>query len=116
MPGTNAAELDYRTFGTALRDLLIERGVTTRLGNPDWPAFTAKVPGVHYETLRKAVAGDRPVAPKLIEAVGKALGLEPQMFAEYRLWQVRCSFDPAVVGTEPALENLARWESRQNQS
>jgi transcriptional regulator with XRE-family HTH domain len=114
MPGTYTGELDYRTFGTALRDLLIERGITTRLGNPDWPAFSAKVPGVHYETLRKAVTGDRPVAPKIIEAVADALRVDPETFAEYRLWQLRRTFDPADVGTEAALENLARFESEEH--
>jgi hypothetical protein len=104
-------QLDYRTFGIALRDLLIERGITTRLGSPDWPGFSARMPDVHYETLRKAVTGDRPVAPKIIEGVAKELNLSPEFFAEYRLWQVRCTFDPASVGADTAIGNLERWES-----
>jgi hypothetical protein len=118
MAGKNARvqreQLDYRTFGTALRDLLIDRGVTTRLGNPDWPGFAAVLPEVHYETLRKAVTGDRPVAPKIIEAIAKNLGVDPEMFAEYRLWQLRCTFDPAQVGVATAIQNLARWERRED--
>jgi hypothetical protein len=101
---------DYRVFGTALRDFLIERGITTRLGSPDWPGFAARLPEIHYETLRKAVAGDRPVAPKIIEGVAKELALDPEAFAEFRLWQVRRTFDPAEVGIQAALQNLARIE------
>jgi hypothetical protein len=107
---TQSAQRDYRRFGIALRDLLIECGITTRLGNPDWPGFSKKVPGLHYETLRKAVTRDREVAPKIIEAVAKALKVDAEFFAEYRLWQLRRSLDPAEVGVEAAFKNLARWE------
>ena len=30
---------DIRSFGVHLRDLLLEKGVTTRIGNPDWAGF-----------------------------------------------------------------------------
>lgn len=107
-------DLDYRTFGIALRDLLIERSITTRLGSPDWPGFSKRVPGIHYETLRKAVTGDRAVAPKIIEAVAAELEVKPELFAEYRLWQLRCTFDPGIVGAQPAITNLAQWEKRRD--
>jgi hypothetical protein len=93
-----------------LRDLLIEEEITTRLGNPDWAGFARTLPGIHYETLRKAVAAERPVAPKIVEVVARKLGVDPTTFADYRLWQVRTTFDPGSVGIETALENLARWE------
>jgi hypothetical protein len=101
---------DYRPFGVVLRDLLIEEEITTRLGNPDWAGFARTLPGIHYETLRKAVAAERPVAPKIVEVVARKLGVDPTTFADYRLWQVRTTFDPGSVGIETALENLARWE------
>ena len=117
MAGKNARapreDLNYRTFGIALRDLLIERSITTRLGSPDWPGFSKRVPGVHYETLRKAITGDRPVAPKIIEAVAAELDVEPELFAEYRLWQLRSTFDPGVVGAPAAIKNLAQWEKHE---
>ena len=111
-PGSK--QLDYRTFGTALRDLLIERGITTRLGSPNWPAFAEQLPSVHYETLRKAVAGDRPVAPKIIQAVAKKLEIRRRDVRRVPPLQVRCTFDPAEVGVEAAFENLARWESQRD--
>jgi hypothetical protein len=107
---TREGRRDYRPFGIVLRDLLIEREITTKLGNPDWVDFARTLRGVHYETLRKAVTGERPVAPKVVEAVAKNLGVDPTMFADYRLWQVRKTFDPATVGIDAALESLARWE------
>ncbi|HMI99552.1 MAG TPA: hypothetical protein VK488_06955 [Gaiellaceae bacterium] len=107
---TRKGQRDYRPFGVVLRDLLIEREITTKLGNPDWTAFARSLPDVHYETLRKAAAAERPVAPKVVEAVAKELGVEPATFADYRLWEVRKTFDPGSVGIDAALENLARWE------
>jgi hypothetical protein len=102
---------NYRPFGTVLRDLLIEREITTKLGNPDWAGFAKTLRDMHYETLRKAVAGERTVAPKVIAAVAKRLNLDPTLFAEYRLSQVRSEFDPGAVGIERALRNLERWET-----
>lgn len=107
---TREGRRDYRPFGIVLRDLLLEREITTRLGNPDWVAFARTLRDVHYETLRKAVTGERPVAPKVVEAVAKKLGVEPTEFADYRLWQVRKTFDPGSMGIEVALENLAQLE------
>jgi hypothetical protein len=102
---------DYRPFGTILRDLLIERDFTTGMGNPNWSNFAHSLRGVHYETLRKAVVQERQPAPKLIQVVARKLQVPPELFAEYRLWKTRNQFDPAEVGLETALDNLARWEA-----
>jgi hypothetical protein len=95
-----------RPFGAVLRDLLLYRGVTTRMGNPDWAGFAQQLSGIHYETLRKAVVGERQPAPKLVEAVSDALGVEPDAFVEYRLWDARRRLDPQEVGLEQAMKNL----------
>jgi hypothetical protein len=100
-----------RPFGIALRDLLIAHGVTTTMGNPDWAGFVQQLPGVHYETLRKAVTGERYPAAKVIEAVSDALSVEPDTFAEYRLWRAQRQFDPKEVGLERALKNLDAWDA-----
>ncbi|HEX7254954.1 MAG TPA: hypothetical protein VF236_03425 [Gaiellaceae bacterium] len=97
---------DTRPFGAKLRDLLIENGITTRMGNPDWAGFCQLLRDVHYETLRKAVVGERHPAPKLIEAVTDALDLPPETFAEYRLWEARRQLDPQEVGFEQAVRSL----------
>ena len=97
-------------FGPTLRDLLLAREVTTPMGNPDWAGFAQLLPEVHYETLRKAVTGERYPAPKVVEAVSDALGVPATTFAEYRLWNVQRLFDPREVGFETAIANLASWE------
>ena len=88
------------SFGALLRDHLIERDIVTGIGNPNWSAFAEQLEGVHYETLRKAVAGERPPGPGLMEAVAEGLGVQPSVFFEYRLYQAQRAFDPKIVGVD----------------
>ena len=97
------------SFGALLRDHLIERDIVTGIGNPNWSAFAEQLEGVHYETLRKAVAGERPPGPGLMEAVAEGLGVQPSVFFEYRLYQAQRAFDPKIVGVDQALTNLETW-------
>ena len=102
-----------RPFGAVVRDLLIEQGRVTAIGNPNWMEFAQGLDGVSYESLRKAVTGERPAGPKIIEAVASALGVEPESFWEYQLWAVQRSFDPREVGEEQAFANLQAWVDAQ---
>lgn len=97
---------ETRSFGLRLRDLLIERDITTGMGNPNWSEFAEQMPGVHYETLRKAVTGDRAPAPALMERCAEALDVSPDVFDEYQVYQAQRQFDPREVGLETAMENL----------
>jgi hypothetical protein len=101
----------YRTFGEITRDLLIARGVTTGIGNPNWSGFALELDGIHYETLRKAVTGERAPARKIMEAVAAQLDVEPSIFPEWRLCMAARDFDPREVGEEQALANLEAWEA-----
>jgi hypothetical protein len=101
-----------RPFGAVLRDLLIERGITTGIGNPDWVAFARALPDVSYESLRKAVTGERPAGIKIMQSVAAALGVYPDVFWEYQLAQVQRSFNPSEVGEEVAFANLQAWLER----
>jgi plasmid maintenance system antidote protein VapI len=96
-------------FGDALADLLRENDYTTSTGNPNWHAFARELDGIHYETLRKAVNGQRGVTPELIEEVARALRIRPQHFVEYRLHEARQVFDPREVGFDQALANVEAW-------
>ena len=98
-----------RPFGAVLRDLLIERGITTGIGNPDWVAFADTLPNVSYEALRKAVTGERQPGLKIMRSVASALDVDPDVFWEYQLAQVMRSFNPAEVGEEVAFANLQAW-------
>jgi hypothetical protein len=92
-----------------VRDLLIERGIVTAMGNPNWSAFSMQLGGVQYESLRKAVTGERRPSPKIMETVAEALDVEPGQFIEYQLWLAQRAFDPAEVGEEEAFANLTAW-------
>lgn len=106
--GSKDGKMERPTFGQYLRDALIAREITTGMGNPNWSAFADQLGDVHYETLRKAVTGERAPAPVLMERVAQALGVEPTVFVEYELWQASRMFDPKVVGMEQAEANLRR--------
>jgi hypothetical protein len=109
------SERTEKPFGVALRDLVLDlndEAFLTPSRNVNWMEFaraTIARKGVKYETLRKAVAGERTPGLSLIEIVAEALAIEPEFFAEYRLAQAQRSFDPSEVGFERAVENLRAW-------
>lgn len=107
--GEVLASSEYRPFGKVLRDLLIDAEITTSMGNPNWSAFADKLDSVHYETLRKAVTGERNPSPVLMTEAAAALGRDPSVFIEYRLWEMQRKFDPREVGVDEALKNLERF-------
>jgi hypothetical protein len=98
-----------KPFGVALAELLRESDFTTSTGNPNWNAFARQLDGFHYETLRKAIAGERTVTVPLMEEVARALSIKPDYFAEYRIEQARRLFDVREVGFESALAEFDRW-------
>lgn len=97
-----------RPFGAALRELLVEQDITTPIGNPDWAGFAGRL-GVNYESLRKAVAGERQPPRALMETVAGELGVDARYFVEYRALLARERYDIGTVGFEEALKNLERW-------
>ena len=99
-------------FTAAVRARLEARDeFLTNTGNINWRAVAEALPGVHYETLRKAVAGDRNPTPALMEVVADFLKIEPTIFAEYQLYLAQRQFDVGEVGWESAMDNLRRWAS-----
>ena len=105
--------METKPFGTVVRDLLIERGITTSLGNPNWAEFAMMLDSVGYETLRKAVTGERHPGEKVMLEVAAALEVEPETFYEYNLLIAQRAFDPREVGAEDALANLLAWKRAQ---
>jgi hypothetical protein len=98
-------------FGVVVRNLLIDAGIVTRMGNPDWTSLVQRMPGVNYESLRKAVVGERAPSEKIMLATAQALGVEPTVFVEYRLLKARRALDPDYVGWSTATKALNRWEA-----
>ena len=113
MPGTaskrGGGAAPRRHFGAILRDLLLERGYTTAIGNPDWPRFAQDLGDVQYESLRKAVVREREPSMKIMESCAQQLGVDPSIFWEYQLAQAQRSFDPKEVGEDEAFANLQKW-------
>jgi hypothetical protein len=94
-----------RPFGVAVRALVVvSPALTRRNGSPNWVAL-ARVSRLDYETLRKAVTGERPVSEKIMIALANALKVKPTYFLEYRLKRAQDDFDPQVVGLEQAIRN-----------
>lgn len=112
-------EQTEKRFGIALRDLVLaldDQRFLTPNGNVNWMEFvheTMEPLGVKYETLRKAIAGERTPSVSLMEMCAKALGIKPEFFGEYRLAQALHAFDPTEVGYEEAMKNLRVWAAAQ---
>jgi len=64
--------------------------------------------------VQPVLAGRAEPSIGLMEFCAKALRIEPETFAEYRMWQARRLFDPTDedVGFETALKNLEALERR----
>jgi hypothetical protein len=99
-------------FGVTVRTLLIDAGIVTRMGNPDWTSLARRMHGVNYESLRKAVVAERAPSEKIMTAAAQALGVKPTVFVEYRLLKARRSLDPDHVGWSAATRALNRWEAK----
>lgn len=117
VPRSALVSSNNRSGPAALRDVLrghlVERGITNKLGDPNWVAFAELLDGYKYESLRKAIAGDRPPTMGLMEACAEALSISPDEFIEYRILAAQRMFDPREVGMEQALKNLDTWAKTQ---
>lgn len=61
-------------------------------------------------SIARLVSGEIAAQPEHLEAIAKTLLIQPETFAEYRLWKARSEYDPSVIGWEQAIKNLERWE------
>jgi hypothetical protein len=98
-----------RPFGQALDALARSKGYVNRLGNVNWADLARDIPGIHYETLRKALAGERQLDHDFLERLAEGLGVPADYFVEWRLWDAQRRFDPREVGYDEAVANLTEW-------
>lgn len=97
-------------FRDKARELFVGREeFLTHTGNINWMLVSEALPDVYYETLRKAVAGDRNPTLSLMEKVAELAGVSPEVFAEYQLAKAQRAFDVKEVGYEAAMDNLGKW-------
>jgi transcriptional regulator with XRE-family HTH domain len=95
------------SFPIALGRLLEEQGVTQaeltrrtiRLGEKEQRSQAA-ISRILAGTLKPSVA--------MMELLARCLDVEPDYFAEYRLWLAGRQLEPTVVGMEAALQNAGR--------
>lgn len=104
-----AAALSTRPFAEALGELLRENDYTTQTGNVNWHGFARELEDVHYETLRKALTGERGVSQHMMEECARVLRVKPEYFVEWRIAEAARAFDVREVGFDAALENLETW-------
>jgi transcriptional regulator with XRE-family HTH domain len=91
-------------FGEALRELMEARGLSYRALADATRQLDGK--GMTHAHINMLARGhDRP-SMRAMELLSKALGVNPDYFAEYRLARAMQELDPAEVGLERALENL----------
>jgi hypothetical protein len=98
-----------KPFPLALRELATDNDYVTQRGKPNWAALALELEAVHYETLRQAATGRRRPTARLMEECARVLRVRPEYFLEYRIYLAQRDFDPAAVGRDRVLENLARW-------
>jgi len=99
-----------RHFGAVLSELLRDREeFLMKTGNINWRLVADELDGVHYETLRKAVANERTATPNLMEQVAELVEVPATVFAEYRLYEAQRKFDVREVGWDTAIANLRAW-------
>jgi transcriptional regulator with XRE-family HTH domain len=97
------AESD-KAFGTALRWLMRERGMTFRGLAEATRALNGK--GMTHAHLNMLATGREKPSRRAMELIARACEVTPQYFAEYRLAEAMRELDPAEVGLEQALANL----------
>lgn len=96
-----------KPFGRALAELLRQREeFLTLTGNINWRLVAERLHGVHYETLRKSVAGDREPTVNLIEQSAQLAGVEPDFFVEWHTAQIVEGFNVKKVGWEESKRNV----------
>jgi hypothetical protein len=84
------------------------KDLLTGTGNVSWTAV-AKELGVNYESLRKALVGERMPPEHLMEKASRTFGVTRDYFVEAQLLDARREFDITAVGWDRAIANLEVW-------
>jgi lambda repressor-like predicted transcriptional regulator len=97
-----------KAFRDYLKDTAAEKG--TSVSRVLYAAADPDVKGLAPDTLKKALAGDRPLHAFQIKAIAEALGLRPEQVPHYRMAELREDLDERIAGPEKALQTLERLE------
>jgi transcriptional regulator with XRE-family HTH domain len=91
-------------FGDALRDLMDQRELTYR--NLARATRDVDGKGITHAHINMLANGHEKPSMRAMELLARALAVEPEFFAQYRLAVAMRELDPTEVGLEQALENL----------
>jgi hypothetical protein len=98
-----------KPFPAALRDLLEERELSQRgLSKLIEDKARNKREYLSLYSVNYLIQGRLAPTMRSTEAIARALSIDPNYFAEYRLEVARRALDPDVVGLRTALRNLER--------
>lgn len=108
--GDSVRHHEVRPFHVVLEELRDEAGLSQE--NLAFEARAYVEDGLTTSTVNKLELGHRHPTIRTMEALAKALGVEPDLFAEYRLALVRRLFDEREIGLDAALAHLAALEAQ----
>lgn len=114
-PKTRSAR-STEPFGTTVRRFLDEEGLS--IGNLVKRAKLLTDRPKGKSTVTQMMRGNANPSPEVMEMVAKGLHIEPEVFAEYRMWKIRKALNPAQpatngrggIGFEAAVGNLIALE------
>jgi transcriptional regulator with XRE-family HTH domain len=98
-----------KEFGEAVKELLNDREWSLRelqrrtQDQTEWGSLS---------TIHLLLAGQLKPSPQAIERIAGVLRVDPEYFAEYRLWQLRHALDPERVGLSEALAVLESLDGK----
>lgn len=109
---TALSQKGTRLFGDELLSLLRDHDDFVTLGGrPNLRAFSQRLSGVSYESLRRAVRGKGSPSVSLIEEVSRVLQLRPEYFLEYRLAEALSRLDPRQRSLPDVVRAIERLRS-----
>lgn len=99
-----------------LRRLATEQGRTYRDLAEQTRSLDKSGRGVTHSYIAGIASGREQPSPRSLELLAQALGVEPDVFAEYRLARLRVELDPKRVGFEAAWKRYVELFSLDGQT
>jgi len=91
----------------ALRRLLDENGATLRAVAAKTRESDRAGKGINHTYISAVLSGREKPSPRSLELIARVLNVEPEFFAEYRMWKLRAELDPHQVGFDAAMQRFS---------
>lgn len=103
---TPVQESNSRPVTVVLRELLDAQALTLRAVASRTREVDESGKGINHTYISSVLSGRERPSPRSLELIAGVLELEPEFFAEYRMWKLRRELDPAVVGFDSAVQRF----------